>query len=181
MFFQGPSMYSFEFENINQFNSANLSEGTYLWIWYADKIPPHIGVSIEGDYFSLKYNGKDVGLNYGKALQVIHSRKIPSVFLKVKGLISKHDVVEIFSSYSSAKVGKATCLTPLVFLFGFPDCNQLSDLLVCLENKKMIQKIMGINLPKGYKGIPSYGVEEIQNRLRSLEDAKIIKHISPIG
>jgi hypothetical protein len=40
---------------------------------------------------------------------------------------------------------------------------------------------VGINLPQGYKGIPSYGVEEIQNRLRSLEDAKIIKHISPIG
>jgi hypothetical protein len=33
----------------------------------------------------------------------------------------------------------------------------------------MIQKIVGINLPQGYKGIPCYGVEEIQNRIDEIE------------
>ncbi|MFO0494985.1 MAG: hypothetical protein ACK50Y_05595 [Flavobacteriia bacterium] len=166
-------MCSFKFENIDDLNSEDLAKGSYLWIWYADKIPPHIGFSIDGNYYSLKYNGKDFGLKYDKALHVIHSRRIPSLFIKINGLISKQDVIERYGAYSSAKVEKATCLTPLNFLFGFPDCAQLSELLGCLQGENLIQQVAGMYLPLDYKGIPKYGIDEIQNRLRTLEDAKI--------
>ncbi len=174
-------MCSFEFNNIDHFTAEKLSRGAHLWIWYADKIPPHIGFSIEGSYYSLKYNGKDFGLYYEKALQVIHSRRIPSVFIQLNGLISKNDVLKSYSIYSSAKEGEATCLTPLLFLFNFPKCHKLSELLNCLVEENSINYVSGVYLPEGYRGISSYGVEEIQNRLRSLENAKIKKHISPLG
>ena len=69
-------MSSFEFENVLDLNSESaLKEGFFLWIWHADKIPPHIGCSINGVYFSLKVNGKDDKKESNNALLVIQQKK----------------------------------------------------------------------------------------------------------
>ena len=53
-------MYSFQFDTINSLNNESaLNTGCYLCIWHANKIPPHIGILIDGSYFSLKVKGKD--------------------------------------------------------------------------------------------------------------------------
>ena len=59
-------MYSFEFDNIiHQFDEVILNKGIYLSVVHANKIPPHIGIVVDGKYFSLKANGKDINNNDG--------------------------------------------------------------------------------------------------------------------
>ena len=42
-------MYSFEFSHINPLQDfKSLQQGFFLCIWHANKIPPHIGVVIDG-------------------------------------------------------------------------------------------------------------------------------------
>ncbi|NBR15845.1 MAG: hypothetical protein EBU01_14895, partial [Crocinitomicaceae bacterium] len=56
-------MFDFEFKNIQFVNHLETKTGVYLWILHADKIPPHIGISIDGQYFSLKAKGKDENIS----------------------------------------------------------------------------------------------------------------------
>ena len=51
--------YEFRFENLSRLESISETNDVLIWIFHADKIPPHIGISSQGFFFSLKSNGKD--------------------------------------------------------------------------------------------------------------------------
>src|SRR5574343_30024 len=98
-------MYSFEFSSLQSLSQATLLEKDFfIWIWYADKIPPHIGCSINGFYFSLKVNGKDNGISVSKAFQVIQKKAIPSVFVKVKTELNQSEVELAYESYNQEDI-----------------------------------------------------------------------------
>lgn len=63
----------FHFGKIIDSASAFLdTDKAQLWVWHADKIPPHIGFSINSHYFSLKANGRDVNVPIDSIIAVIH-------------------------------------------------------------------------------------------------------------
>lgn len=168
-------MSSFNFDTILPFDSPEfLQNGFFLWVWYADKIPPHIGCSINGNYFSLKVNGKDENIETSKVLAVIQRKKIPTVILKVESNCSVDSVRTNYLKYKNAESGKNTCLTPITQLLNCSDVAfQLSDLLVYLKNNNQIESVFGLNLANDYKGIPTYTLNDIENRLRKIENAKV--------
>lgn len=175
-------MSEFVFEKIETLKSLELlNEGFYLWLWYADKIPPHIGCSINGKYYSLKVNGKDENIEVKKVQSIIDKKKIPTVFVKVLIDIAEGSVKNNYSEFRKAESLKITCLKPITSIL---DCRtaiqQLSDLLVYLKNNKLIESVFGLNLADNYKGIPHYTVQDIENRLRKLENVKIQKHIPSV-
>ena len=53
-------MPAFDFSEIQHSWPPKMVRGTYLWIWNADKIPPHIGISRGQNYFSLTVRGSEV-------------------------------------------------------------------------------------------------------------------------
>lgn len=176
-------MSSFDFGTIQTFDSPeSLKSGTFLWIWYADKIPPHIGLSSSGKYFSLKVNGKDENIEVLKVLSIIQRKKIVTVFVRIKNEYQIDKVKSTYSKFHKAETGKNTCLSPITQLL---DCSeevfQLSDLLIYLSNNKEIESVFGLNLDSDYKGIPPYTKEDIENRLRKLEDVKSQKNIPSVG
>jgi hypothetical protein len=175
-------MSSFEFENVLDLNSESaLKVGFFLWIWHADKIPPHIGCSINGVYFSLKVNGKDDKKDSDNALLVIHQKKIATVFVKLKTQINSEYVQTIFNGYKKAGTNGQTCLAPITEILGCSDSiSQLATLLKFLESKQQIESVFGLNLTKDYTGIPAYTKIDIANRLRTLENVKIQKYIPTI-
>jgi hypothetical protein len=175
-------MSSFEFENVLVLNSESaLKEGFFLWIWHADKIPPHIGCSINGVYFSLKVNGKDDKKDSDNALFVIHQKKIATVFVKLKTQINSENVQTIFNGYEKAGRNGQTCLAPITEILSCSDSiSQLATLLKFLESKQQIESVFGLNLTKDYTGIPAYTKIDIDNRLRTLENVKIQKYIPTI-
>lgn len=174
-------MSEYSFDHIEQLDVDALKVGTYLWIWYADKIPPHLGISINGFYFSLKYNGKDLGLDVSRTLNIIHSRKIASLFVEIKLPLSTAHVSEIFDCIDKASSNGVTCLHPIRKSLGLGECETLFDLLNMLLVKELMQRVYGLYLTPDYKGIPIYGKEEIRSRLLKLENASLAKYISSVG
>jgi hypothetical protein len=175
-------MSSFDFKNVLDLHSERaLNDGFFLWLWHADKIPPHIGCSINGEYFSLKVNGKDDKKESDNALLVIHQKKIATVFVKLKTQTNLEYVQTIFNGYEKAGRNGQTCLTPITEILGCSDfISQLATLLKFLESEQQIESVFGLNLTKDYTGIPAYTKIDIDNRLRTLENVKIQKYIPTI-
>lgn len=176
-------MYSFRFDSIQKITSAaDLVGKNHLVIWHADKIPPHIGISTEAGYFSLKVVGKDENLPLHHVFRIANQKKILVLFIELKDEFKFEDVQNVFSSYDFALPNENTCLTPITELLKKTSTiNQLSDLLIHLFHIDFKRKVFGLNLSENYQGIPSYGKEEIQDRLRKLENAKSQKCISKNG
>lgn len=176
-------MSSFCFENIQSIDDKSiLHDGFYIWVWHADKIPPHIGCSLNGLYFSLKVNGKDSALNYKKVIQLIDLKRIPTLFIHVLHEIEPVNLKRKFDDFQCAQSTSNTCLSPITSVLSCESTVfQLADLLKYLNDRKELGTVFGLNLGDGYSCLPEYTIEDIDNRLRKLENAKSEKHISPIG
>jgi len=163
-------MYSFKFSNISQLtNNEQLEKGCYLCVWHANKIPPHIGLLINGAYYSLKVKGKDTGIPLVEIMKVIKRKSIPTVFAEVKLCVEKEIIESIFSTFGKAEASKFTCLTPITQIFNQPkNVNMLADLLNSFQSKNQLGKIIGLNLDSNFEGILSYGKKEIEERLIKL-------------
>lgn len=173
-------MYSFEFSDIQPLSvTTRFEDGFFLWIWHANKIPPHIGCSINGKYFSLKVKGKDNGIDSFKAFQLIQKKSVPTLFVELNQSINASYVQEVFDGYQHAEPQIATCLTPISQLFNcLTNVKQLSELLKYLQDRNKIEKVFGVNLDNDYRGILNYSQEDITNRLQKLKDVKREKYIS---
>jgi len=176
-------MSDFNFGVISNLKEFSIFEkGFFLWIWHADKIPPHIGCSLNGHYFSLKVNGKDEGLLTSKVVSVIENKKIPSVFVKLKKDFLPSEIQTVFANYQLAESTKNTCLTPLTDLFHCSDSVfQLCELLKYLKERGEIETVFGLNLTKDYIYLPNYTQDDIKSRLLKLENVKSEKHTPSIG
>ena len=163
-------MYSFKFEKVEGLiNNERLYKGCFLCIWHAHKIPPHIGLLVDGFYYSLKVNGKDFAIPVSEIVKLINRKEICTVFVEVKYVLTKEEVEFVFSNYLSAKVSLHTCLSPISEIFKLSEkVNLLADLLNSFKSQGQIGEIFGLNLNPDFGGIPLYGKEEIEARLKSL-------------
>ena len=165
-------MYSFQFDNITQLKDfQELNVGSYLCIWYADKIPPHIGISINGSYYSLKVNGKDTAIPINEIVKIINKKNICSVFAEILVNIDSIEVERIFSRYKCAKEGESTCLSPITEMYYLNNqIDILADLLNYFQSKQQIGQLFGLNLIPDFKGILSYNKKDIEARLKQLSE-----------
>ena len=163
-------MYSFEFNTIADLKeNQDLKLGFFLCIWHANKIPPHIGVLIDGFYYSLKVKGKDTKIPVQEIIKLINRKSICTVFVEINLPINQQFVEDVFSNYDFAVESKSTCLTPITEIFNLVESiSQLSDLLKHFNEKNQIGQVFGLNLTSDFKGILSYGKEEIEARLKQL-------------
>lgn len=174
-------MSEYRFNEIMPLDSGLLKEGVLLWIWYADKIPPHLGISVHGSYYSLKYNGKDQDMCVAQPLKVIRDRKISTLLINLDLPLTMLTVHAVFEMFDKAASNGATCLDPIKKSLSISNANTVFDLLNKLQSENKIKAVHGINLPDSYLGIPAYGIDEIRSRLIKLENASLGKHISSIG
>ncbi len=139
-----------------------------LWIWHADKIPPHLGLSVSNNYFSLKSNGKDMGLPVAKVENILENKPIVTLALDLKANFDVSEIRAIFSEYDKAEAGKDTCLSPINDLFKTKSIT-IHSFLDYLTESSLINGVYGFNVPPNFEGIPMYSMEDIQNRLKLLE------------
>lgn len=171
-------MYSFQFTEIEFSNDYDFTQNTYLWVWHANKIPPHIGISTQDAYFSLKVSGKDVGLPCDRTLNRVLAKNSSLLLIEVKVDICISDIKSAYKNYHSAVPLVSTCLTPIAEILELNDVNQLSGLLHKLSKNNTLGKVFGINLPEGYKSLPEYSPNDIQLRLKNLINAERKTNIS---
>lgn len=151
--------------------------GVLLWIFHASKIPPHIGISSNGHYFSLKFNGKDKNLSVEHVLKVVRAKKIETVIIELNTPISIEQIENQFSKFDLAKPNEATCLTPITQFFDYKSTDViLSELLEKIQENKFIHQVFGLHLEAEFSGISNYSRTDIQQRLKKLHDSKRETH-----
>lgn len=162
-------MFDFEFDHILDVNSPiAFKSGVFLWVFHANKIPPHIGISKDGMFFSLKSSGVDMDLDTNKVFLTIQRKQIPSFIVE----ISCEQAIELrseFSKYSKTEVGKSTCLTPVKNVLNYSDALKLSELLNYLASNNRLQRVHRLNGASEMKGILKYDTDKITDRLLALE------------
>ena len=161
-------MSKFDFKSIHRELPEQLLQKTVIWIWNADKIPPHIGISIGKDYYSLTYR-KSEHLLTASMLKKAKRSAIPLVLVEVPIEVIQHDAAMVFSKYDRAVDG-ITCLKPIREAMGLDEVSQLANLLTYLETENLILRVSGLNLPENYTGIPDYSMEEILKRISQLNE-----------
>jgi hypothetical protein len=167
-------MYNGMIDSWKNIDKEDFKLGIFLWVFHADKIPPHIGISKDGFYFSLKVSSKDENISVEKICKLLKTKKIPTLIIKTsENSIKNRQLETVFKKYKTANADGLTCLTPITEIY-FSETQDLIliELLNLLNEAGVMETIFGINLPTGYKGIPVYSRQDIQNRLYQLRHAK---------
>lgn len=154
-------------------NSNILTSDNWLWILHANKIPPHIGVSCKGLYFSLKAKGKDMNVPVNKVLKLLNDKNITSYFLRLKVEWKMEEINKIYQLFDKATGQKTSCLSPIKMLPEMNgDAQQLVDLLNFLQENQLYDRVYGIYLQKGEQGILHYSPSAIEKRISLLHASR---------
>lgn len=141
-----------------------------LWVLHADKIPPHIGISVKGNYFSLKANGKDDMLPISKIKETIEKKKITTLCFELADSIELENVCTSFGQYSRTIPEKITCLKPINEILKLESCKQLTESLTALYDNNRISRVIGFNINSDFEGIKQYEIDDIHARLQQLKN-----------
>jgi len=164
-------MSTFSFENIVTEFPKFEKEELFIWVWNADKIPPHLGLSYGKSYHSLTYKGVD-GFPTGTMIRKVKRSEIPVLFIQVNVQV-RQDLENLFQSFERAKPGLTTCLSPIKQALNVSDNEkQLSAVLEVLQHQNKLQMVFGAFLPKNYSSLPVYGWADIVSRIEVLNAEK---------
>ncbi len=164
-------MYKYRIQNIVPSNEAELNvENLTLWVLHVNKIPPHIGISKNKQFFSLKANGKDENKSLQSLLDIVIRKGIKTLGFRLMNDVPLSRIEEVFSRYDRTVSGQVTCLNPIKMLLDTPDANLLMELLDELYERKAIMEVVGFGVDEKFEGIPVYKKRDIDNRLRLLEN-----------
>ncbi len=114
---------NFEIQITPEFHENELKQGIWIAIIHATRIPPHIGLIINGAYHSLTIKGQEINIAPAVMLKNIGIRKIPSFFCKIKphpvfSLDYLNDAfVLLITKHPKVSIGGATCFTPVKEFF----------------------------------------------------------------
>ncbi|MEW6467383.1 MAG: hypothetical protein AB1458_00575 [Bacteroidota bacterium] len=105
--------------NLLPADESVLKNDVFLILLYANRVPPHLAVSVNGKLFTLTVKGATVDGELGGLLKLVRRNRIETVFIRLsvpplftleqlRGEIKKYTL-----AYPRVDVGIATCLTPI--------------------------------------------------------------------
>ncbi len=168
----------------SQIIDASLNKSLWIVVLHASRIPPHVGLLFNGNYFSLNLKGVEKNIDLSVLLRTIELQNIKSVFFKVK----KHPVFsvdylkEVFendlSNYQKVTTDN-TCFKPVKlffeehYLFCSQPINFLFELFSPLITNEMIEKTIALNLKEqiveGNFTFNNYNAKDINDKLASIK------------
>lgn len=160
-------MYKFDKKIVPIDSSEQIYTGLYLWIWNPNVKSPHLGISLNGKYFSLQHQGKQENLNVEILLNVAKRQKNSALLIEIASNLNKTNIEQVFAKYTCCEVDQCSCSKPLFDLFDI----QLPDgiLFDLLENQKhSILALFGIQLESNFEGIPKYTYSDVLFNLNAL-------------
>lgn len=146
-------------------DAERLNQGVFLWIMNPEDIPPHLGLSEDGHYFSLKKTSLDYSKPVSQLYNVIVKKGIPCLFLEFS-VNDLKDIRDAFKMFTFLDKGM-TCLDPIKDVLNDTTSRTVHDLLMSLESKKSISSIYSVNLPQSFMGLADYSREELIERFNS--------------
>ena len=164
-------MSNYRIDNIQMNEGVDVTK-TNLWVWHANKIPPHIGISVDNRYFSLKANGKDENVDLESIKLILGKKPIATLCFELNKEIKAAKVNQVFNAYSTTVVGEITCLNPIKSLLDCEGADKLIELLKELYATNSISRVVGFNIPDDFEGICDYSINDIHDRLTKLSNGK---------
>lgn len=156
------------------------NKGCWLTVLHASRIPPHVGLMIDGNYNSLTIKERELNVSAAALLKAVAQKKIETLFLKLvkHPVFSTDHQLHIFqeqlNQFTAVKPNEATCLSPLKLFFeefyAIPNEKEqlLFDFVDALYQNDYITNAIGVNLPEGKDQtftFPHYTNKELQNRI----------------
>lgn len=161
-------MPNYKLSNIESFSLNEVSKGTVIWVLHADKIPPHIGLSVDGQFYSLKANGKDVAAPIGSLLDIVERRQIALLCFRLSNQLTAIEIDRTYQAFDKTIPNEVTCLNPIKSILKHNESTKLIELLASLELEQRIERVFGVNIPDDFEGIKDYLVSDIHARLTLL-------------
>jgi len=165
------------------FHEEFLKKNVWLVILHAQRIPPHIGIMIDGNYNSLTIKGHELNIQNEVISKIIQKKKIETLFiqLKIHPVFSNEYLREVFQlqiqQFKQVKSEEATCLNPIkLFLEEFyglilNKSELLFELVERLIQNQYISKIATLNLDNIEIGepftLPRYSSDQLQEVIKS--------------
>ena len=157
----------------------DLSVDSWIVILHSSRIPPHIGILINGNYNSLTIKGHELDVDLRVLLKTIQQKKIETIFIKLK----KHPVFSLdyqkeiyqllIKQFTQVKPNEASCLSPVkLFLTEFYavqliEKELLYELVERLKQNDYIDKVLSLNIENQINSkkiyFPLYTYSELQD------------------
>lgn len=163
--------YNYLFESFSVDVKPENWECSFLWIIHSNKIPPHIGFSSSGSYFSLKATGSDFNLPVNRLFNSLKAKKCEFILVEVLHENRLNQVQEAFEKYPVLSHQNNTCLSPILNIFEISNQIMLPDLLRILEKNQLISSIFAFNVTESKLGIKQYSQSDIEERIEKLQRA----------
>ena len=160
-------------ENITPLLAKNLNRGTFLCLFGTDKIPPHLGLVVEGKYYSTSAKGSRVGENAELILRRVKQSTIPTLFIKLD-IVGYAEVGCTFENYPKLKENQ-TCLLPYKDYINsvgedVTAANFVFELIPILHNLKLISDSFSLYMSGSSFELKVYSKEDIVNRIVKLQE-----------
>lgn len=161
-------------ENITPLLAKNLNRGTFLCLFGTDKIPPHLGLVVEGKYYSTSAKGSRVGENAELILRRVKQSTIPTLFIKLDIVENMQKLENAFEKYPKL-IENQTCLLPIKDYINsvgedVTAANFVFELIPILHNLKLISDSFSLYMSGSSFELKVYSKEDIVNRIVKLQE-----------
>jgi len=163
-------------------NLQELSKHAWIVILHASRIPPHVGILIDGNYNSLTIKGHELNVRLEVLLKTIQQKKLEALFIQLE----KHPVfstqyqLEIFQHHLKQFTqvnDEATCLSPVklylqeFYVIPLQESELLFELVERLKQNQYIHKTIGLNIDSKLKGeefeLPIYSSKQLRTVIQT--------------
>jgi hypothetical protein len=167
------------------FNEKDLLKGVYIAVVHATRIPPHIGLIIDGKYHSLTVKGRDINTSVNALIKNSVQRKIPTLFIKIKShstfsdaYLKEHFITNI-QQFPKVDIGIATCLSPIKLFFSetynmtMDNVNYLFELIPALYAEQLIESASALYIEQQEFNLPVYTKTEINKGISEVRELAV--------
>lgn len=163
------------------YNSNALIKNSWLVLLHYKRIPPHVGMIVNGNYNSLTIKGQETNIGLQVLNKTIQQKKIDACFIQLEKqpVFSADYQLEILQHYikqfKSVQANYATCLSPIkLFLNEFYGLEIITnellfELIIRLDTNKFILNYMSYSQNNNSKTLqlPCYTNNQLQEIILS--------------
>ena len=164
----------FDISKVNQISSFDINDfkgNSFIWVFNADKRPPHIGFSSDLSFYSLKVNSIDDDISLSRVFDLITKKEIPTLVFGIKQFVSVEELNSEYKKYADGINEGESCLFPINHLLMKREDGLLHDLITSLDIDNEIKNIFGRFLPSDFQWIPLYDQKIVQCKIKELRNA----------
>ncbi|MBI4947865.1 MAG: hypothetical protein HY840_15855 [Bacteroidetes bacterium] len=172
---------SYKIPNLLPATEAVLMNDVYLILLYANRIPPHLLISVNGKIFTLSVKGANVDGELPALLSLIRRKNIETIFIQLhvpaffRTEQLREEIRNCTLAYPRADIGVASCLAPIkdfchsVYDTDSKDVNLIFDLLPKLQEKNAMRNCyhMNLHLTSNTFEIKRYEVNDVYEAIRN--------------